>query len=66
MAWDRVGDLPPAVAGAWRGKLPPGDIPALYSSAAVVLGTTEVAQRELGMVNNRAFEALVRPLSTCA
>ena len=42
----------------WRGVLPSGDIPALYASAGLVLGTTEAAQRALGMVNNRVFEAL--------
>ena len=42
----------------WKGKLPASDIPALYSSAKVVLGTTEDRQRKAGMINNRVFEAL--------
>jgi hypothetical protein len=42
----------------WKGKLPSADIPALYNSAKVVLGTTEDRQRKAGMVNNRVFEAL--------
>lgn len=32
--------------------LPKDDIAALYSSASVVVGTTEVEQRSLGMVNS--------------
>jgi len=42
----------------WKGKLPSADIPTLYSSAKVVLGTTEDRQRKAGMINNRVFEAL--------
>ena len=42
----------------FKGVLPLDDINDLYSSAKVVLGTTEVEQRMLGMVNNRVFEAL--------
>ncbi|CAM9770713.1 unnamed protein product, partial [Sphacelaria rigidula] len=42
----------------WRGILPQRNIAALYSGAKVVLATTEEKQRELGMVNNRVFEAL--------
>ncbi|CAM9894381.1 unnamed protein product, partial [Scytosiphon promiscuus] len=54
--WDSVGaeDLLPF----WRGILPLKDIASLYSSAKVVLSTTETLQRGLGMVNNRVFEAL--------
>lgn len=36
----------------WRGVLPQDGIAALYSSAAVVVGTTELDQRALGMVNS--------------
>jgi hypothetical protein len=36
----------------WKGVLPKDDIAALYSSASVVVGTTEVEQRSLGMVNS--------------
>jgi glycosyltransferase involved in cell wall biosynthesis/ADP-heptose:LPS heptosyltransferase/ubiquinone/menaquinone biosynthesis C-methylase UbiE len=42
----------------WKGKLPLGEINALYSSAKIVIGTTEDRQREAGMINNRVFEAL--------
>ncbi|CAM9590104.1 unnamed protein product, partial [Ectocarpus sp. 12 AP-2014] len=42
----------------WRGILPLGDVAALYTSAKVVIATTETLQRSLGMVNNRVFEAL--------
>ena len=42
----------------WKGKLPTDDIPLLYSSAKIVLGTTEDRQRKSGMFNNRVFEAL--------
>ena len=41
-----------------RGVLPRDDIAEVYSSAKVVLGTTEVGQEELGMINNRVFEVL--------
>jgi glycosyltransferase involved in cell wall biosynthesis len=42
----------------WRGPLPDGRIARLYSAAGVVLGFHEDTQRELGMWNNRVFEAL--------
>jgi len=42
----------------WIGVLPLGDLSSVYNSASLVLGTTEEAQEELGMVNNRVFEAL--------
>ena len=45
-------------ATAWGGVLPPGDLAALYSSAKVVLGSTNEDQARFGMVNNRAFEAV--------
>jgi hypothetical protein len=41
-----------------KGTLPPQDIADLYSSAKLVIGTTDIAQRQLGMINNRVFEAL--------
>jgi hypothetical protein len=53
-AWDDY----PEFAPYWRGVLPKDDIPALYTSAHTVLGTTMDAQLEYGMVNNRVFEAL--------
>ena len=55
-AWDTLG--PPELRPYWKGVLPFQDIADLYSSAKVVLGTTELDQRNLGMVNNRVFEAL--------
>ncbi|KAJ8603596.1 hypothetical protein CTAYLR_004850, partial [Chrysophaeum taylorii] len=54
-AWDRV-DTP--LRRYWRGPLPSDQIFSLYARAAVVIGTTESAQRRLGMVNNRVFEAI--------
>jgi hypothetical protein len=41
-----------------KGLLPAEDIPALYSTANLVLGMTERRQAALGMINNRVFEAL--------
>ena len=57
IGWDRHPDDPAVAALAaccWRGALPVDDLVPLYRRAGVVLGTTEVAQRALGMVNNRA------------
>lgn len=48
----------PTLAPFWKGPLPKGDIAKLYSSAKIVLGTTEDRQRRAGMINNRVFEAL--------
>jgi Glycosyl transferases group 1 len=42
----------------YRGALPLDDIPKLYSSVDIVLALTEERQKNLGMVNNRMFEAL--------
>jgi glycosyltransferase involved in cell wall biosynthesis len=42
----------------WRGPLPYDRIPHLYSAAGVVLGNHEDTQREMGMWNNRVYEAL--------
>lgn len=42
----------------WRGRLPLDNIAALYSSAKIVLNFHEDSQRNLGMWNNRVFEAL--------
>lgn len=62
-AWDKFGDedatYAELVACCWKGKLPTDEISLLYARAAVVIGTTETAQRRLGMVNNRVFEAVV-------
>jgi len=60
LGWDRFGEderFAPLLE-AWKGVLPKDDIASLYSSASVVVGTTESEQRSLGMVNNRVFEAL--------
>ena len=38
--------------------LPLSDLPYVYASASLVLGTTEASQEGMGMVNNRVFEAL--------
>ena len=46
------------LAPHWGGVLPPGELATLYSSANVVLGSTNEDQAEYGMVNNRAFEAV--------
>lgn len=43
----------------WKGALGTDEIGALYNRAAVVIGTTESAQRRLNMVNNRVFEAVL-------
>lgn len=42
----------------YRGPLPLRDIGSLYKSVNVVLALTEQEQRDLGMINNRIFEAL--------
>ena len=49
---------PHALRKLYRGVLPPDDLPALYASASVVIGTTELKQQRLGMINNRLYEAL--------
>jgi glycosyltransferase involved in cell wall biosynthesis len=51
-------DSHPLLKKYWKGKLPLGEIKNLYSSAKIVIGTTEDRQRKAGMINNRAFEAL--------
>jgi glycosyltransferase involved in cell wall biosynthesis/predicted O-methyltransferase YrrM len=51
-------DLHPQLKNYWKGKLPLGKISNLYSSAGIVIGTTEDRQREAGQINNRVFEAL--------
>jgi glycosyltransferase involved in cell wall biosynthesis len=51
-------DSHPYLKKFWKGKLPLGEINSLYSSAKIVIGTTEDRQREAGMINNRVFEAL--------
>lgn len=48
----------PELGSHYHGILPLNDIADLYSSADVVVGTTDVLQKALGMVNNRVFEAL--------
>eukprot|EP00949_MAST-11_sp_MAST-11-sp1_P003945 g3945.t1 len=51
-------NAPPALRKHYRGVLPLGDVAKLFSSAKVVLGTTDRVQMELGMINNRVFDAL--------
>ena len=51
-------DSHPHLKKYWKGKLPNGEINSLYSSAKIVIGTTEDRQRDAGMINNRVFEAL--------
>ncbi len=51
-------DSHPYLKKYWKGKLPDGEINSLYSSAKIVIGTTEDRQREAGMINNRVFEVL--------
>lgn len=62
-AWDKFAEedatYAELVACCWNGKLPTDEISLLYARAAVVIGTTETAQRRLGMVNNRVFESVV-------
>jgi hypothetical protein len=54
LGWDRFQGDPrfAALLPHWRGVLPKDDIAALYSSARVAVGTTELEQRSLGMVNS--------------
>ncbi|GMH49292.1 hypothetical protein TrRE_jg2650 [Triparma retinervis] len=47
-----------SVLSHYRGVLPLPDLPYVYSSSSIVLGTTEGKQEGMGMVNNRVFEAL--------
>ena len=42
----------------WAGILPKNDISKLYNSAKIVLSTTELRQKAVGMINNRIFEAM--------
>ncbi|GMH76674.1 hypothetical protein TrLO_g9464 [Triparma laevis f. longispina] len=42
----------------YAGILPLNDLGKLYASVKVVLGSTEIKQEELGMVNNRVYEVL--------
>lgn len=42
----------------YQGVLPPGDIQDLYQSVDIVLAVTVDSQKELGMINNRVYEAL--------
>lgn len=42
----------------YRGVLPPGDIQDLYRAVNIVLAVTVDSQKELGMINNRVYEAL--------
>ena len=48
----------PALKEIWTGPLPRKELAAAYASADVVLASTIESQREMGMINNRIFEAL--------
>ncbi len=56
MGWDEMAE--PEIQAAAGGVLPRYDIANAYSSAHVVLASTIEAQRRVGMVNNRVFEAM--------
>lgn len=51
-------DAPSDLKARWRGVLPLNDVAELYSSADIVIGTTEGKQQRLGMINNRVYETL--------
>jgi GT2 family glycosyltransferase/spore maturation protein CgeB len=52
--WDEV----PAIAPHWRGAAPYEDLPAIYSSAELVLDDTSGPTLPYGAVNSRVFDAL--------
>ena len=51
-------DQEPSVARYWRGQLPYGQLPELYSSAKIVLDDTAGPTLPYGAVNSRVFDAL--------
>jgi spore maturation protein CgeB len=53
--WDRS---PEGFRRHWRGLLPSGDIPRLYSSVDVAIGFNAQSQAAADMINNRVFEVL--------
>ncbi len=53
-SWGHVEHL----GAVWRGLLPRHDLAVAYASAHVVISFTIAAQAQLGMINNRVFEAL--------
>jgi len=55
--WGRGWEVSPFRA-CYRGILPLLDIGPLYRSAQAVMAVTESRQQQLGMINNRIFEAL--------
>lgn len=48
----------PILRRYWGGILPPDDVPALYSSAKIVINFNATLQGRTGMCNNRLFEAI--------
>ena len=56
MGWDEM--VEDTIRSASGGVLPRYDIANAYSSAHVVLASTIEAQRSVGMINNRIFEAM--------
>jgi glycosyltransferase involved in cell wall biosynthesis len=53
-SWDRVSYL----NQYWRGTLPQHEIAMTYSSANIVIAVAIETQKEVGMINNRIYEAL--------
>lgn len=51
-------NAPDDLKSRWRGVLPLNDVAELYSSAKIVIGTTEGKQQKLGMINNRVYETM--------
>ena len=48
----------PSMQSVWQGSLPRFDLSNAYSSAHVVLASVIKSQGDIGMINNRIFEAL--------
>ena len=48
----------PSMKSVWQGSLPRFDLSNAYSSAHVVLASVIESQGDIGMINNRIFEAL--------
>lgn len=62
--WDEVPDIAPH----WRGTAPYEDLPAIYSSAKLVLDDTSGPTLPYGAVNSRVFDALAAgslPITNC-
>jgi GT2 family glycosyltransferase/spore maturation protein CgeB len=62
--WDEVAELAPH----WRGAAPYDELPAIYSSAKLVLDDTSGPTLPYGAVNSRVFDALAArtlPITNC-